>query len=156
MRIRVEFLVDREVISGLMPVFIACAEALRGTTAVEVRLPEDAADLAGGWSESLAADLADDVAGLLSFLQTPALAEGVVEIDAGVAEAVMRACSALRLRIRETLLRRIPDRALETGRVSAGKLALDERRAYFSYVLLAALQEAIIIALDPGLEDQPM
>lgn len=153
--IRIEFVVDREVIESLLPVMIAAAEALQGRTAVKVELPADAADLAEGWRESLSEALGHDVASLLSFLQNPALAEGAITLDEGPAEGVMRACSAVRLRIRETLLGGIADRHLETGRVNVGRLALDQRRAYFCYILLAGLQESIIESLDPGLLDDP-
>ena len=67
------------------------------------------------------------------------------------AECIVRACAAVRLRLREHYLKPLGDEKLESGDVDM--LTLDEplRRAFMCYLFLATIQELIIQHLDASI-----
>lgn len=84
-------------------------------------------------------------------LTDAAFEQGSVELDEAEAGCLLRAASAIRLALRSKALKAIPDSALEAGAVSPWLTDPDQARAYWGYVVFAALQEAVIHGLDPSL-----
>ena len=77
----------------------------------------------------------------------------MVAFDADNAEPVVRACAALRLRLREENLKSLRDEMLESGEVEMDQLAEPVRKFFMCYLFLATLQELIIQNLDTLGED---
>ena len=77
--------------------------------------------------------------------------EGVVAFDEENAEAIVRACAAVRLRLRECLLKPLGDETLETGDVDIATLDEPLRKAFMCYLFLATVQELIIQHLDSSI-----
>ena len=75
----------------------------------------------------------------------------MVAFDRDNAEPVLRACAALRLRLRNTLLASIPDDALEALEASSSLGGLDElsQKAFACFLFLDELQKIILKYLDP-------
>ena len=67
------------------------------------------------------------------------------------AEAVVRACSAIRLRLRERWLKPLGDETLESGEVDVASLDESSRKAFMCYLFLATVQELVIQHLDEGI-----
>jgi hypothetical protein len=64
---------------------------------------------------------------------------------------IVRACAAVRLRLREKYLKPMGDETLESGEVDL--MSLDEplRKAFMCYLFLATIQELIIQHLDESI-----
>jgi hypothetical protein len=74
---------------------------------------------------------------------------GVVPLDPTNSEAILRACSAVRLRLRAKHLEPLGDEALESNEVPLDDMPETQRKAFAAYVFLATLQELIVQHLDP-------
>jgi len=72
----------------------------------------------------------------------------VIALDEKNAEPVVRACAAVRLRLRENYLKGIADETLESSDVELEELEEPVRKAFMCYLFLATLQELIIQHLD--------
>ena len=75
----------------------------------------------------------------------------IVYFDRSNAEAIARACSAVRLRLRERWLKPLADEALEAGEVEMEGLEEPVRKAFMCYLFLATIQELIIHHLDESI-----
>jgi len=64
---------------------------------------------------------------------------------------IVRACAAVRLRLRERFLKQLPDETLETGDVELEQLDEPLRKAFMCYLFLATVQELIIQHLDESI-----
>jgi hypothetical protein len=71
-----------------------------------------------------------------------------VVFDEENSEPALRACSAVRLRLREEYLKEVSDEKLETGDVEIEQLPEAVRKFFMAYIFLATLQELIIQNLD--------
>lgn len=100
------------------------------------------------WMEELHTQLDEDLRTLRKLVENNDFGVTVVRLSEASAEAVMRAASALRLKIRDTLLRGISDGELEAGSVDFSGLNPVEQQAYATYAFLAGLQELLIDGLD--------
>ncbi|MGC4075244.1 MAG: hypothetical protein QM760_22630 [Nibricoccus sp.] len=72
----------------------------------------------------------------------------MIAFDEENAEAILRACAAIRLRMREQYLKTFGDESLETGDVEIDELPEPMRHVFMCYVFLATIQELIIQHLD--------
>jgi hypothetical protein len=105
-------------------------------------------DLGEAWLGELARGRESDAAVLLGLFGGEFFSEGVIHLDDRNVEAVARACSALRLRLRERHLKDVSDERLESGEVDAERLDDEARKGFLCYLFLAAMQEIIIRHLD--------
>ena len=88
---------------------------------------------------------------LLALFDGEFFTEGVVAFDEDNAEVILRACAAVRLRLRERYLKPMGDEALESGDVDLLTLAEPLRKAFMCYLFLATVQELIIQHLDSSI-----
>ena len=65
----------------------------------------------------------DELATLLALFDKEFFATGTVSFDAENGEVIVRACAALRLRLRCTLLKTVADEALESGEIAVDSCA---------------------------------
>lgn len=144
---RVEVRLNLEAVAPLLDVIKAAADDLQPRLAVAPEVPDP--EFTAEWRAELLKLQNDDTAQLLALFGTDFFATGVIALDPGNAEEVLRACSAVRLRLRERHLRGLGDDALETGDVRLEDLTELQRRAFAAYVFLATLQELVIQHLDP-------
>ena len=66
----------------------------------------------------------------------------------------VRGCSALRLKIRETLLGEIDDVELEKGEIDFSELDMDQKNGYAAYALFASLIELVVSQYEFGADTQ--
>ncbi|MGJ3242880.1 MAG: DUF2017 family protein [Opitutales bacterium] len=123
--------------------------SLEGELAIEEEAPGDAGDLAQYWNEGLQDELRADCAALLDLFDREGFGKKTLTIGDDEAERLLRAASAVRLKIHRSLLRHVRDAELERGQLDMRRLSGDQQRAYAAYLFLAALQEALVQALDP-------
>ncbi len=148
---RIEVKLSLPVVAPLLDVIRDLAEGLRRNLAAPVSLEGIDDDFRDAWVGELLSAQADDVHTLLALFDDEFFSEGVVAFDEANAEIILRACAAVRLRLRERYLKPMGDEALETGDVDM--MSLDEplRRAFMCYLFLATVQELIIQHLDSSI-----
>ncbi|MDD3180386.1 MAG: hypothetical protein PHQ04_08545 [Opitutaceae bacterium] len=146
----IEVRLNLEVVAPLLDLIKAAADGLKEELAITAVVPDSDADFADGWRQELLQDQTGDIQVLLRVFGREFFANGIIALDASNSEAVLRACSAVRLRLKSGLLQRMEDEVLESGEVPVQKLTEDEHKAFACYVFLATLQELIIEHLDPS------
>ncbi len=120
---------------------------------IDPALPEDDPDLLDAWKSELTATLREDCDFLLETLQRKDFGEGELQLEETTADGLIRACSAIRLKIREAALGGIGDEPLEHGAINPAELSFDQQRSYLCYLFLAGLQSEILVEIDPSCED---
>jgi hypothetical protein len=146
---RVEVKLNLEAVAPLLDVIKDAADDLRPTLAVRPRIPDHDADFSGEWQRELLEGQNSDIGMFLALFGNEFFVTGVVPLDPTNSEAILRACSAVRLRLREKHLRPLGDEALESNDVPLDDMTETERKAFAAYVFLATLQELIVQHLDP-------
>ena len=146
---QVEVRLNLDAVAPLLDVIKAAIDGLRGGLAVDQQLPAQDADLASHWHDGLRQSQGDDLDRLLALFDRDFFLTGQVVFDEENCEPILRACAAVRLRLRATHLQTLGDESLESGEVPLDDLPEAQRRIFATYVFLATLQELIIQHLDP-------
>ncbi|MGB0372542.1 MAG: hypothetical protein ACPGN3_14505 [Opitutales bacterium] len=92
------------------------------------------------WVEGLESENLEVLEGLLSFVKKEDFGVGAIDLTLEELFAVMKACSCLRLHLRETALKDVTDEALENAEFDPGQFKSGLQEAYIVYSLLAYLQ----------------
>ncbi len=148
---RIEVKLALPVVAPLLDVIRELADGLRHDLAAPAALDDLDPDFRDAWMGELVGAQSADVQRLLALFDDEFFRDGVVALDEENAEAIVRACAAVRLRLRERFLKPLGDESLETGDVDM--TALDEplRKAFMCYLFLATVQELIIQHLDSSI-----
>lgn len=122
--------------------------------------PDDDEDLLDAWRDSLLEQLREDAHFLLELLQRTDAEENLT-LSEKETESALRAAAAVRLKIREAFLHRIPDEVLECDGVDISSLGLEEQKPFLCYDFLYRFQERLVAqlmpemyGLEPGWEDE--
>jgi len=148
---RIEVRLALPVVAPLLDVIKDLAEHLRHNLAAPLAVHELDADFRDAWAAELLAGQQQEVDALLALFNDEFFREGVVAFDEENAEVIVRACAAVRLRLRERYLKRLGDEILESGEVNLLALAEPLRKAFMCYLFLATIQELIIQHLDESI-----
>lgn len=146
---RVEVKLNLDAVAPLLDVIKATADELAPRLAIDAQVPEHDAEFAADWKRELLQGQGGDIGVLLALFDSDFFITGVIAFDPTNCEPILRACSALRLRLREAHLRPLGDESLETGEVPFDEMAEGQRKAFAAYVFLATLQEVLVQHLDP-------
>lgn len=104
----------------------------------------DDPDLANAWNDGLQEDFFSDRKALAKLLESQKFKYGYVEVKEEEVESIVRSLSEVRLTIRESFLFSIEDDKLESGDFDLAKQDNSVRLGYFSYLVLAEIQENLI------------
>jgi len=148
---RIEVKLSLPVVAPLLDVIKGLTDDLKQTPAVPPALPGVDLEFSDTWAKDLIAAQLSDVTMLLSLFGEEFFTDGIVYFDRNNAEAIARACSAVRLRLRERYLKPLADEALEAGEVEMDELEEPVRKAFMCYLFLATIQELIIHHLDESI-----
>ena len=148
---RIEVKLALPVVAPLLDVVKELADGLRQTPAAPAALEDIDADLRSSWVDELLLGQNAEVQALLALFDDEFFKEGMVAFDEENAEVIVRACAAVRLRLREKYLGPMGDEVLESGDIEVNALAEPLRRAFMCYLFLATIQELIIQHLDEGI-----
>ena len=146
---RVEVKLNLEAVAPLLDVIKDAADDLRPALAVDPQVPDHEAEFADGWKGELLDGQNSDIGVFLGLFGSDFFVTGVVPLDPTNSEAILRACAAVRLRLRAKHLEPLGDEALESNEVPLDEMPETQRRAFAAYVFLATLQELIVQHLDP-------
>jgi len=145
---RIEVRLSLELVAPLLDAIKSVADALQGKLAAPLDIGEVDADMREFWRDELVSAQNGDIAQLMALFDKEFFANGVIAFDKDNADPVVRACSALRLRLREENLKSLPDEMLEGGELEVEDMPAPIRKFFMSYIFLATLQELIIQHLD--------
>lgn len=148
---RIEVKLSLPVVAPLLDVMKALADHLHNGLAAPQAMGGLDADLREAWLTDLMEAQSTDVQVLLSLFDEEFFSEGVIALDESNAEPVVRACAAVRLRLREKFLKGLADETLESSDVDMNQLDEPVRKAFMCYLFLATLQELIIQHLDSSI-----
>ena len=148
---RIEVKLALPVVAPLLDVIKELADNLRKNLAAPIELKDLDPDFHEAWSDELLATQNEDVRTLLGLFDDDFFTEGVVAFDESNAEIIVRACAAVRLRLRERYLKPLGDEMLEGGDLDLNTLDEPLRKAFMCYLFLATIQELIIQHLDESI-----
>ena len=150
---RIEVKLSLPVVAPLLDVIKSTIDDLGGSLAAPSVLHDVDEELRATWLDGLLASQGDDCRTLLSLFDRDFFANGVIAFDETNAESIVRACAAVRLRLREKHLKTLEDDLLESGNVEIAELPESQRKAFMCYLFLATIQELIIQHLDSSIID---
>ncbi|QYM80203.1 hypothetical protein K0B96_06195 [Horticoccus luteus] len=150
---RIEVKLSLPVVAPLLDVIKRAADQLRGGLASPGALADVDQELEASWLDELQATQNDEVGALLALFDDEFFRDGVIALDGENAEPILRASSAVRLRLRTMNLEVLPDETLEDGSADLSALEEPVQKAFMAYLFLATLQELIIQHLDSSILD---
>jgi len=139
------------VVAPLLDLIKASGDVLEAQIAAPLTLEDIEADLRDEWRSELLEGQHEEMRALLGLFDTDFFINGVVAFDEENAEVIVRACSALRLRLRRHDLKVLGDEQLESGGVELDNLTEPLQKPYMCYVFLGTIQELIIQHLDAAI-----
>ena len=148
---RIEVKLALPVVAPLLDVIKELADGLRKNLAAPLALHDLDPEFQESWVDELLSTQNEEVRMLLALFDDDFFTEGVVAFDENNAEVIVRACAAVRLRLREVFLKPMGDELLETGDVNLETLDDRLRKAFMCYLFLATIQELIIQHLDESI-----
>lgn len=151
---RIEVKLSLPVVAPLLDVIKAASDTLDTELASAPSLADIDPDVREPWAAELVEGQNEDLRVLLALFDEEFFSSGVIAIDEDNADGLVRACSALRLRLRERFMTGVPDDQLESGEVDMEALAEPVRKAFMAYLFLATVQELIIQHLDSSILDR--
>ena len=151
---RIEVKLSLTVVAPLLDVIKAASDTLGTELASAPRLADIDPDVREPWAAELVECQNEDLRVLLALFDAEFFSSGVIAIDEDNADGLVRACSAIRLRLRQRFMTGIPDDQLESGEVDLDALAEPVRKAFMGYLFLATVQELIIQHLDSSILDR--
>lgn len=148
---RVEVKLSLAIVAPLLDVIKGLADDLGADLATTVVPVDQDQDFQKAWRDELIGAQNADVKVLLALFNDEFFAEGVIAFDEANAEPIVRACAALRLRLRSHPLAALGDEPLESGSVDLAGLEEPVRKAFLCYLFLATIQELIIQHLESNI-----
>ncbi len=116
---------------------------------------EDDEDLLEAWREGLLNAAREDCEQLITLMKDSGLGRQKVVLTEEKALAILRACSAVRLKIHQLFLKSYGDEQLEEGGLDFEEMEPELQQVYACYIFLAGLQELLITELDPEAGQHP-
>ncbi len=141
---RIEVKLSLPVVAPLLDVIKTAADTLQGSLAAPLGIADLDPEYREAWTDELLHLQTDELGTLLALFDKEFFATGTVSFDEQNAEPIVRACAALRLRLRGTALKGVTDAALESGEVAVESLTEGQRKAFMCYLFLATIQDLII------------
>lgn len=150
---RIEVKLSLPVVAPLLDMIKSAADTLGDQLAAPITLDDVDSGFRAEWREELIEEQTAEIHTLLALFDSEFFATGVVGFDETNAIVIVRACSAVRLRLRDRYLANLPDEVLEGGEVEMAVLDEEVRKAFMCYLFLATVQELIIQHLDSAILD---
>lgn len=147
---RIEVKLSLAVVAPLLDVIKSASDSLDDELAAPVQLERIDEDLRKDWRDELIAAQNGDVQSLLALFDSDFFASGVVNFDEDNADSILRACAAVRLRLKDQFLEEIAEEVLEAGDVELEVMPEEQRKYFMCYLFLATVQELVIEHLEPS------
>ena len=119
---RIEVKLSLPVVAPLLDVIKTAADTLHGSLAAPLGVQDIDPEFREAWTDDLLKSQNDELGTLLALFDKEFFSTGTVSFDEDNAEIIVRACAALRLRLRGTVLKTVTDEALENGDIAVEAL----------------------------------
>lgn len=150
---QIEIRLDPALVESLLKTIQPVLDALQNELATPAELPEDDELLEDFWKSDLLDSQREELKVIANLFDDEFMLSGRALIAEDEMDKVIRACSAIRLKLRETMLAPIGDSQLEEGNLEGLEWTDELQIGYAAYALFASLQELIISQLAaPGPE----
>jgi hypothetical protein len=146
---QVEIRLNISAVAPLLDIIKTAADDLRTNLAVKATFPEQDAEFNETWTQDLMAAQNSDVRELLGLFDSDFFTEGAISIDSNNCESLLRACSALRIRILTRWLEEVPAEIIEDEDAPVSLIPDEIRLPFAAYTFLDQIQKIILEHLDP-------
>ena len=152
----IEIRLDPRLMESLLETISPTLELLDNELASAAPLPEDDELLEDFWKSDLLRSQREELTVVARLFDEEFMSTGRAVIAPEDMDKVIRACSAIRLKLRESKLKALGDEQLERGELDDVEWTEDLQISYAAYSLFASLQELIVSEIsDPeGFEEQ--
>jgi hypothetical protein len=147
---QVEIRLNISAVAPLLDVIKAAADDLRGLLAIKATFPDHDAEFNETWTQDLMAAQNSDVRELLGLFDSDFFADGSIAIDARNCDSLLRACSAVRIRILTRWLAGIPTEVIEDEDAPVESIPVEQRLPFAAYTFLDQIQKIILEHLHPA------
>ncbi len=147
---QVEIRLNISAVAPLLDIIKAAADDLRDTLAIKATFPEHDAEFNETWTQDLMAGQNSDVRELLGLFDSDFFTDGAISIDSENCDSLLRACSALRIRILTRWLAGISAEILEDEDAPVELIPQDLRLPFAAYTFLDQIQKIILEHLSPA------
>lgn len=148
---RIEVKLSLPIVAPLLDVVKGLADDLKQDPSSARPPPDLDPEFRDAWRGELLGGQDQDVNVLLALFGEDFFSDGIVAFDQTNAEAIARACSAVRLLLRERCLKSLTDETLEAGEIELADLEPAVQKPFMCYLFLATIQELIIQHLDESI-----
>ena len=140
----IEIRLDPKLVSSLLDTIQPVLDQLREELASPALLPEDDEMMESFWKSDLLESQRQEIDLVANLFGDEFLDTGRVVIEVEDMDRILRSCSAIRLRLRDTNLAGLDDEQLEQGNLSEVEWDQELQLSYAAYALFASLQEIIV------------
>ncbi len=147
---QVEIRLNISAVAPLLDIITAAADDLRDTLAVKATFPEHDAEFNETWTQDLMAGQNSDVRELLGLFDSDFFTDGAISIDSENCDSLLRACSALRIRILTRWLAEVSAEILEDEDAPVELIPQELRLPFAAYTFLDQIQKIILEHLSPA------
>lgn len=147
---QVEIRLNISAVAPLLDIIKAAADDLRGSLAIKATFPEDDVEFNETWTQDLMAGQNSDIRELLGLFDSDFFADGAIAINSENCDSLLRACSALRIRILSRWLGAIPADVLEDEDADVEVIDPEVRLPFAAYTFLDQIQKIILEHLSPA------
>lgn len=146
---QVEIRLNIGAVAPLLDIIKLAADDLRNALAIATTFPEEDVDFTDVWMQDLRAAQNSDVRELLGLFDSDFFTDGAISIDSANCESLLRACSALRIRILNRWLSAVPAEIIEDEDAPVAAIADELRLPFAAYTFLDQIQKIILEHLNP-------
>lgn len=146
----IEIRLDPAMVESLLETIGPALESLEDELATPAEFPEDDELMENFWKSDLLESQREELAVIAQLFDEEFLESGRAIIAPEDMEKVIRACSAIRLKLRSTLLGPLSDAQLEEGDLEGVEWSDALQIGYAAYALFASLQELIVSQMSGG------
>ncbi len=147
---QVEIRLNISAVAPLLDVIKTAADDLRDTLAVRATFPENDAEFNETWTQDLMAGQNSDVRELLGLFDSNFFADGAISIDSDNCDSLLRACSALRIRILTRWLSEVSAEIIEDEDAPIELIPMEIRLPFAAFTFLDQIQKIILEHLSPA------
>ncbi len=144
---QIEIRLDPALVDSLLKTIQPALDELQDKLATPAEFPDEDELLEDFWKSDLLNSQREELKVIANLFDDEFMLSGRALIAADEMDKVIRACSAIRLKLRETMLAPINDTQLEEGNLEGVEWTDELQIGYAAYALFASLQELIISQL---------
>ncbi|EDY80709.1 hypothetical protein VDG1235_326 [Verrucomicrobiia bacterium DG1235] len=152
---QIEIRLDPALVESLLETINPILEKLESELASPAEFPDEDEILEDFWKSDLLNSQREEMAVIASLFDEDFMQSGRAMIEPQDMDKVIRACSAIRLKLRDTMLGPLSDKQLEEGDLEGLEWTDELQIGYAAYALFASLQELIVSQMSgPGTEEK--